>query len=274
MLVDPKARSFERYRGATLICPNQKELALACGASSCGLEELLTAGRQMLSSLEIQFMAVTLGERGIALLSAEGRKIFPAAARQVFDVSGAGDTVAAVLALAMAAGADIESGVQMANLAAGIAVSKTGTAPVCRQELRAVLERDVGLQAEKKVVDLETLLWRAARWRQQSQRVVFTNGCFDLLHAGHISLLEQARRKGDRLVVGLNRDASVQRNKGSLRPVVGEAERARILAALSAVDAVVLFHDDTPIRLIRALRPDVLVKEETTATRKSLAPAR
>jgi D-beta-D-heptose 7-phosphate kinase/D-beta-D-heptose 1-phosphate adenosyltransferase len=260
LLVDPKARSFERYRGATLVCPNQKELALACGASSSDLDELLPAGRQLLSSLGIQFMAVTLGERGIALLSVDGRKIFPAAAREVFDVSGAGDTVAAVLALAMATGADIESAVQAANLAAGIAVSKIGTAPVCRQDLRAALDRDIGLQAEEKVIDLEALLWRAARWREQSQRVVFTNGCFDLLHAGHISLLEQARRKGDRLVVGLNRDASVRRNKGPMRPVMGEAGRARILSALSAVDAVVLFEEDTPIRLIRALRPEVLVK--------------
>ena len=214
VLVDPKARTFERYRGATLICPNQKELVLACGACGCGLEELLTAGRQLLSSLELQYMAVTLGERGIALLSAEGSKICPAAAKQVFDVSGAGDTVAAVLALALATGVDIESAVQVANLAAGIAISKVGTAPVCLQELRAAMERDVGLQADEKVVELETLLWRVARWRQQSQRVVFTNGCFDLLHAGHIGLLEQARRKGDRLIVGLNRDASVQRNKG------------------------------------------------------------
>ncbi|MFZ0311659.1 MAG: bifunctional D-glycero-beta-D-manno-heptose-7-phosphate kinase/D-glycero-beta-D-manno-heptose 1-phosphate adenylyltransferase HldE [Candidatus Korobacteraceae bacterium] len=260
VLVDPKNQGFARYRGAKAICPNLKELAAATGEAATDLRRLLDAGQELLSPLDVECMAVTLGEKGIAVLQRDSRFHAPAVVREVYDVSGAGDTVIAVLALAMACGVAIETAVQLANVAAGVVVSKVGTVPIQREELLGALSAEISLRMEEKVLRLDSLLSRVTRWRSAGQRIVFTNGCFDLLHVGHIRLLEEARRKGDRLIVGLNSDDSVRRLKGPLRPVVGESERAQVLAALSAVDAVVVFHDDTPLRLIEAIRPDVLVK--------------
>jgi D-beta-D-heptose 7-phosphate kinase / D-beta-D-heptose 1-phosphate adenosyltransferase len=260
VLVDPKNRSFARYRGATIICPNRKELSAAAGEPSADMDRLLAAGQAMLSSLEVPLMAVTMGEKGIVVLRPDSRLHFPAVVRQVYDVSGAGDTVIAVLALAMACGVEIETAVQVANVAAGVVVSKVGTVPIQRNELLGALAPEMTLHMDEKVVPLERLLTRIAGWRSAGQRVVLTNGCFDILHIGHITLLEQARRKGDHLVVALNSDSSVGRVKGPPRPIVSERERAKVLAALSAVDAVVLFDESTPLKLIEAIRPDVLVK--------------
>jgi len=260
LLVDPKNRSFARYRGATNICPNRRELSVATGEPSADLDRLLAAGQAMLPSLEMEFMAVTLGEKGIAILRRNSRMHAPAVVRQVCDVSGAGDTVIAVLALAMACSVEIEAAAQVANVAAGIVVSKVGTVPIQRHELLGGLSQEIAPAMDDKVLPLDRLVSRVAGWRSAGQRVVFTNGCFDILHIGHVTLLEQARRLGDRLIVALNSDSSVRRVKGAPRPVVGQQERARILAALSAVDAVVLFDESTPLKLIEATRPDVLVK--------------
>lgn len=260
VLVDPKNRSFSRYRGATTICPNLGELAAATGVSAKDLDALLTAGQALVPQLGLTCMTATLSEKGIAVLRETGRYIAPAAARQVFDVSGAGDTVIATLALAVAAGLEMETAVHLANVAAGIVVGKVGTVPVNRNELLTSLMPEIGLQAQEKVLTLDHLMVRSAAWRSAGQSIVFTNGCFDLLHIGHITLLEDARREGDRLVLGINSDASVRGLKGPSRPIVGERERARVLAALAAVDAVVVFDERTPLRLIEALRPDVIVK--------------
>ncbi len=260
ILVDPKQRDFSRYRFATTICPNLKELATATGEPFCDVDRLLTAGQDQLAQLDMEFMVVTLGDQGIAVLRAESRFHAPAVVRQVYDVSGAGDTVIAVLALAMACDVEIETAIQLANVAAGIVVSKVGTVPIQREELLGALSQELALHKDEKVLLLERLLSRVAMWRSAGDRIVFTNGCFDILHIGHISLLEHARRKGDRLIVALNSDDSVRMLKGPLRPVVGQTERARILAALSAVDAVVVFNESTPLKLIEAIRPDVLVK--------------
>ena len=260
VLVDPKQQDFGRYGGATAICPNLKELAAATGERPDDLPRVLKAGQTLVRKLGLEFMTATLGDKGIAVLRPESRLHAPALVRQVYDVSGAGDTVVAVLALAMACGVPIETAVELANIAAGVVVGKVGTVPIRREELLGALWREIAPQMDDKVLALERLISRVAGWRSAHQTIVFTNGCFDILHIGHIRLLEEARRKGDRLVVGVNRDASVRRLKGLSRPLVGEQERARILAALSAVDAVVLFDEDTPLRLIEALRPDVLVK--------------
>ncbi|MGC2108348.1 MAG: bifunctional D-glycero-beta-D-manno-heptose-7-phosphate kinase/D-glycero-beta-D-manno-heptose 1-phosphate adenylyltransferase HldE [Candidatus Korobacteraceae bacterium] len=260
VLVDPKNRSFSRYRGATAICPNLKELAVAMGEAAADLDQLLAIAQARLPCLEMEFMAVTLAEKGIAIVRRDSRRHAPAVVRQVYDVSGAGDTVIAVLALALACGAEVETAAQVANIAAGIVVSKVGTVPVQRAELLGALSQAVAPHMDDKVLHLDGLLRRVATWRSAGQRIVFTNGCFDILHVGHIRLLEQARQKGDRLIVGLNSDSSVHLLKGPLRPVVAENERARILAALSAVDAVLIFPESTPLRLIEAIRPDVLVK--------------
>jgi D-beta-D-heptose 7-phosphate kinase / D-beta-D-heptose 1-phosphate adenosyltransferase len=260
VLVDPKHRNFARYRGASTICPNLHELSTASGVPAGSLDTVLRAGQEMVPQLDVETLTVTLSEKGIAVLREDSCFISPAAARQVFDVSGAGDTVIATLALARACNLEIESAVQLANIAAGIVVSKVGTVPVSRDELLASLTREIELHAEEKVLPLDRLMTRVAAWRSMGQSVVFTNGCFDLLHIGHITLLQAARREGDRLVVAINSDTSVRNLKGPARPVVGEEERARILAALTAVDAVVIFEESTPLRLIEALRPDVLVK--------------
>lgn len=260
VLVDPKNRSFARYRGATTICPNLKELSAATGEPVADLDRLLTSAQGQLQSLQMEFMAVTLGEKGITVLRKDSRTHASAIVRQVYDVSGAGDTVIAVLALALACGVAIESAVQLANIAAGIVVSKVGTVPIQRQELLSALSQQIALHMDEKVLRLDRLLARVAAWRSSGERMVFTNGCFDILHIGHIRLLEQARRRGDRLVVGLNSDRSVCQLKGPLRPIVAESERARILAALSSVDAVIVFDENTPLKLIEAIRPEVLVK--------------
>jgi D-beta-D-heptose 7-phosphate kinase/D-beta-D-heptose 1-phosphate adenosyltransferase len=260
VLVDPKQRDFSRYRGATAICPNLSELSAATGVPGKDPEALLAAAQKLVPALDLNCLIATMSEKGIAIVREASRFIAPAVARQVFDVSGAGDTVIATLALAAASGLTMETAVQLANVAAGIVVGKVGTVPVTRDELLTSLMPEIELQAQEKVLSLEALRVRASAWRAEGQSIVFTNGCFDLLHIGHITLLEDARREGDRLVVGINSDASVSALKGPARPIVAERERARILAALAAVDAVVVFGEPTPLRLIEALRPDVIVK--------------
>jgi D-beta-D-heptose 7-phosphate kinase/D-beta-D-heptose 1-phosphate adenosyltransferase len=201
-----------------------------------------------------------MSEKGIRILYPHSFLHFPTRAREVFDVTGAGDTVVATLAASLAGGLDAESAVELANIAAGIVVAKTGTAPVSRNELVAQFTASTQMKGPDKILDLHPLLVRLAEWRANGDRIVFTNGCFDILHVGHITLLEQCRDFGDKVIIGLNSDASVQRLKGPTRPVVGEKERARVLAALGSTDAVVIFDEATPFELIRALRPDVLVK--------------
>ena len=260
VLVDPKQRSFARYRGATTICPNLQELSAATGLPKAQLASNLDAARGLVRDFDLQSITVTLSEKGIAVLTETEQILAPAVARQVFDVSGAGDTVLATLALAYACGLDPLTAIELANVAASIVVSKVGTVPVTLNELLHSLMPEIDRQAQEKVLSLERLQSRAANWRAAGEKVVFTNGCFDLLHIGHITLLEDARRQGDRLIVAINSDASTQRLKGPTRPIVGEEQRARILAALSAVDAVVVFDEPTPLEAIVALRPDVLVK--------------
>jgi len=260
VLVDPKQRSFERYQGATTICPNLQELSTATGVSCKNIEQILSAGQELVAALKLQYLTVTLSEKGIAILRKDSKDSFPAMARQVYDVSGAGDTVIATLALSLASGLEIETAAQLANVAAGIVVSKVGTVPVERDELLASLMPEIELHAEEKVLSLDRLKTRVSAWRSQGEKIVFTNGCFDLLHIGHIRLLQDARREGNRLIVAINSDKSVAELKGPTRPIVGEQERAYVLAALSVIDAVVIFGEPTPLKLIEALRPDVIVK--------------
>ena len=264
VLVDPKGRDYSKYRGATALTPNKRETAEACGASMDDHAALLTAAMHLRDGLDLAFLAVTRGEEGISLLEAntDGNHILhiPATARQVFDVSGAGDTVISTLAAGMSHGLDHVEALQLANIAAGIVVGKVGTVPITREELlHELVSQSATVQADK-VCDLSSLLARVAAWKAAGQRIVFTNGCFDLLHAGHVTYLEAARKTGDRLVLGLNTDRSVSALKGPSRPVIHEADRARVLAALEAVDAVILFDEDTPLQLIEAVRPDIIVK--------------
>ncbi|HEY5382382.1 MAG TPA: bifunctional D-glycero-beta-D-manno-heptose-7-phosphate kinase/D-glycero-beta-D-manno-heptose 1-phosphate adenylyltransferase HldE [Acidobacteriaceae bacterium] len=260
IFADPKTPDFSKYTGATMVCPNLHELSAATGIAIHELDALLAAGELQRQEHDLQYLTATMSERGIRVLSATGSFHSPARAREVFDVSGAGDTVIATIAAAMAAGLKVETAVDLANLAAGIVVGKVGTVPIAHHELITALTPSTKLNADEKLLDRESLAARIADWRAAGETIVFTNGCFDLLHVGHVTLLEECRRFGSKLVLGLNSDASVCRLKGPTRPVVGERERARVMAALAAVDAVVLFDEDTPLELIRVLKPDVLVK--------------
>ncbi|QHN02811.1 D-glycero-beta-D-manno-heptose-7-phosphate kinase [Granulicella sp. WH15] len=260
VLVDPKTRDFGKYAGATTVCPNLNELSVATGVPSDDMAGLLAAAQGLLVQHGFDYMTVTLSEKGIRILSPEGTYHSPSRAREVFDVSGAGDTVIATLAAGIAGGLKRESAVELANVAAGIVVGKVGTVPIATHEIVAELTPSSGLGAGEKILDRERLVQRVAEWRASGESIVFTNGCFDLLHVGHITLLEDCRRFGSKLVLGLNADSSVCRLKGPTRPIVGEKERARVMAALAAVDAVVLFEEDTPMELILSILPDVLVK--------------
>lgn len=259
--VDPKGSNYHRYRGATALTPNRRELAEATAQSGNQLDDLLKAGEQLRSQLEIDLFAVTLSEQGIVLLQADHEPHFiSAVAREVYDVSGAGDTVIATLAASRAAGLVCHDALQLANLAAGIVVAKVGTTPITRSELLSALLEQEALQQSNKICTLEAAIATVTEWRQRGDLLVFTNGCFDLLHAGHVTYLEKARRLGKRLIVGLNNDHSVKTLKGPSRPIIQEADRARVLAAMAAVDLVILFNEETPINLICTLQPDILAK--------------
>ena len=260
VLADPKTPDLGKYAGATAVCPNLHELSLATGVAVHETEALLAAGEQQRRAHAIRYLLVTMSEKGIRVLSDEGTYHSPARAREVFDVSGAGDTVIATAAAALAAGLQVETAVELANLAAGIVVGKVGTVPIAHHELTAALTPSKQISDAEKVLGREELSARVADWRAAGETIVFTNGCFDLLHVGHVTLMEDCRRFGSKVVLGLNTDASVQRLKGPARPVVGERDRARVMAALGAVDAVTFFDEDTPLALIEALKPDVLVK--------------
>jgi D-beta-D-heptose 7-phosphate kinase/D-beta-D-heptose 1-phosphate adenosyltransferase len=258
VLVDPKGSDFSRYRGATLLTPNLQELEAVVGA--CPTEaELVSRGERLMAELGFAALLVTRGEHGMTLLRPGQEELhLPARAREVFDVTGAGDTVLAVLAAALAAGAQLPQAAALANIAAGIVVGKLGTASVSAPELRRALQQEQG--SGRGVLSLEQLQVAVADARSQGERVVFTNGCFDIIHAGHVAYLEQARKLGERLVVAVNSDDSVRRLKGRGRPINPAERRMAVLAGLEAVDWVVCFSQDTPRELLQVLRPDVLVK--------------
>jgi D-beta-D-heptose 7-phosphate kinase/D-beta-D-heptose 1-phosphate adenosyltransferase len=260
VLVDPKGRDFARYAGASLITPNRTELALAAGISPAGIDPLLSAARKLREELRLQWMALTLSDQGLALIGPEGVRRIPAVAREVFDVSGAGDTVISALAAGISAGLEQVDAAHLANLAAGVVVGKVGTATVSNDELLAAITGEAALEQAAKICDVQQAEAHVRDWKAAGERIVFTNGCFDLLHVGHVTYLERARRFGHRLVVGLNTDRSVRALKGPDRPVIREDERARVLAALASVDAVIMFDEDTPLTLINQLRPDILAK--------------
>lgn len=261
IIVDPKSRDFAKYRGATILTPNRFELQVACGHACVAQEQVVDGARRVLAQNICDTVVVTLGKDGISVIGASDLNVhLPAAARQVFDVSGAGDTVIAAIALGLASGGDIVEASALANIAAGIAVGRRGTATVSTGEIVAELQSFGGGTDPQKVFALESVLRLARHWREQGLKIAFTNGCFDLLHPGHISLLEQARQSADRLIVGLNADLSIRRLKGPNRPVQSEVARATVLGAVKSVDAVVIFSEDTPLELIQKIEPDVLVK--------------
>ncbi len=262
VIVDPKGRDFERYRGASMVTPNRRELAEATGMPVETDAEVVAAARHVIAAHGIDFVLATRSQDGMSLIGGPNDEIhhLPAEAREVFDVSGAGDTVVATVAAALAVGAALPDAARLANLAAGIVVGRVGTAAVPVNDLISAVHHQDVTTSESKLVALDQAVEQVEKWRRQGLRVGFTNGCFDLLHPGHVSLLRQSRTACDRLVVALNSDSSVGRLKGPTRPIQPEMARATVLASVAGVDLVVIFHDDTPLGLIKALRPDVLVK--------------
>src|SRR5712664_396519 len=262
VIVDPKSANFAIYRGATLLTPNRREFAEATRSRADSRESIADAAQDAMQLADCDAMLVTQSEHGMTLVLRIGAAIhIPAHPVKVRDVSGAGDTVAAMLAVALAAGADWEAALRMATAAAAVAVGKKGTAIVTSAELRRKILPHAFLAAEEKIIatsgDLDAHL---ADWRKQGLRIGFTNGCFDILHPGHVKVLTAARGACDRLVVGLNSDASAKRLKGEGRPVQDQRARSEVLAALEAVDLVAIFEEDTPLNLITRIKPSVLVK--------------
>ena len=258
VLVDPTGDDFSRYARATVLTPNQAEFAAVAGAWT-GEADFLSRGEAMLKDLELEALLVTRGKRGMTLFSRDERPLtLPAEAREVFDVTGAGDTVIALLAAGLGCRLDMEAAASLANLGAGLVVRKIGVASVSPSELQLALHRKG--TGGRGLVGAEELLPLVAEGRSRGERVVMTNGCFDILHAGHVSYLQEAKALGDRLIVAVNDDESVARIKGRERPINTLVDRMAVLAGLAAVDWVVPFSTDTPAELIARVLPDVLVK--------------
>ena len=259
VVVDPKGADFSRYRGATLLTPNRREAEVATGKVICDEGSLLQAGRLLLKELQLEALVLTRSEEGMSLFSAAGAvEHLPTEAREVFDVSGAGDTVA-VIGAALAVGADLSTAAKLANQAAGLVVAKLGTSTVSAAEMIQDAARR-NRYSGRKIFSREDLADLLELDRTAGKCIVFTNGCFDLLHAGHVKYLQQARQLGDLLVLGLNSDDSIRRLKGEKRPLLEEAERAQILAALDCIDYLTIFDEDTPLELLEVVRPQILVK--------------
>ena len=258
IIVDPKGTDFKKYRGSTLITPNFSEFEAVVGACA-NEEELVKKGLKLMSDLELQAILITRGEKGMTLLLPDSEELhLPARAREVFDVTGAGDTVISVLASALAAGDSLADATGIANLAAGLVVGKLGTAAISGPELRRAIlaEQDSGMG----VMTAEQLNIAVHDAKAHGEKIVFTNGCFDIIHAGHVGYLSEAKKLGDRLVVAINADDSVSRLKGAGRPINPVDRRMAVLDGLEAVDWVVNFEEDTPEALLKSLKPDILVK--------------
>ncbi len=259
VIVDPKGRDYSRYSGAEIITPNKKEAEAASGVEITNEASLLEAANNLFNVAKVKNVLITRGAEGMSLFGRKGKRVhIPAEALEVFDVSGAGDTVIASLAVFVFAGCSLEDSARIANAAAAIEVAHVGAYAVTREELLARLRPDGA--SEGKIMSATKAALCSKKLKMQNRKVIFTNGCFDLLHAGHVKLLQKAKTFGHVLIVGINTDSSIRRLKGAKRPVLGEEDRSHIIAALDSVDGVVLFDEDTPLKLIGKVKPDVLVK--------------
>lgn len=260
VVVDPKGRDYSKYRGATILTPNRKEAEQAAAVSINDEASLTLAAAKLLESLHLSALLITRSEAGMSLFRPDSTPLhIPTVAREVYDVTGAGDTVLAVLSLGLAAGLSFDDSAKLANTAAGIVVGKLGTSTLKPAEILDEIGRE-HRDSDNKIKNLDVLAEIIAAEKARGKKVVFTNGCFDLLHVGHVKYLQKARSFGDLLILGLNSDASIKRLKGDKRPLIAEEERAHILAALDCIDYVVVFDEDTPLNLIATLQPSILVK--------------
>lgn len=256
-IVDPKGKDWHKYKGASIITPNLKEMSDALGVSIQNEDNAIEKhGREIIKKFQIEHLLVTRSDKGMTYISKEKTFHVPAEAKEVYDVSGAGDTVVATLAVALAHKIELIDAVKLANKAAGIVVTKFGTAPI---EHRELINSINGI-TKNKIMPHGSLLKTLKELKMKHQRIVFTNGCFDIIHRGHVTYLREARKLGDILIVGVNSDGSVRKLKGKNRPLNNELDRMEILASLEFVDYVVLFKEETPYNLIKAIRPDILVK--------------
>jgi D-beta-D-heptose 7-phosphate kinase/D-beta-D-heptose 1-phosphate adenosyltransferase len=259
VLVDPKGADFQKYRGATLLTPNKKEAILATKIAIDSKENLNVAIATLKRNLDLKYSIITLSEEGIALLN-NRLKIIPTVAREVFDVTGAGDTVLASLGVALASGFHIIEACEFANKAAAVVVAKVGSATVSLNEIEEYEHSLNQGQSESKIKNFEQIARISTRLHEQNRKIVFTNGCFDILHRGHATYLQKAKELGDILILGLNSDESIQRLKGKDRPINNLEDRAFLIGALESIDFVVPFTEDTPYELIKLVKPNVLVK--------------
>ncbi|MHB1036692.1 MAG: D-glycero-beta-D-manno-heptose 1-phosphate adenylyltransferase [Pirellulales bacterium] len=266
VLVDPfRGADYTRYQGATAITPNRAEAEVVAGRKIARPEDALELGRGLCRDLDLEMAIITLDRDGMALVRRDGQGgLLPTRPRAVYDITGAGDMVLAMVGMALAAGASPEDAIRLGNIAGGLEVEQVGVAVIRRDAIRSEL-LSARHGAPAKLVTLDQLAAQVASHRCRGESIVFTNGCFDLLHVGHVTCLEDASTMGDVLVVGINSDAGVRRLKGVQRPVIGQADRAAMLAALACVDYVVVFDEDTPHEILRAIRPDILVKGGTYA---------
>ena len=263
VVVDPKGTDYSAYAGASVVTPNRRELADVTGGAVNDDASVIEAAESLIRGCRFGAVLATRGQDGMTLVRSDDQAIhLTAEAREVFDVSGAGDTVVAALSAAISVGATLENAADIANVAAGVVVGKAGTAAAHVRDVVAAIHRRDPRKAGHKILDIAAMMDEVDRWRGRDLTIGFANGCFDLLHPGHLSLLKQAAAACDRLIVGLNSDASVKRLKGPARPIQDEGARATVLASLGMVDAVVVFEQDTPLELVEALLPDVLVKGE------------
>ncbi len=265
VVVDPALiGDYRRYRGATLLTPNRYETAVASSMPAESIQEVQAAAEKILADTQSEAVAVTLDREGMLLARRGGKHVLvPTRPRAVYDVSGAGDVVLAMFAMALGGGCPLEEACELANVAGGLEVERFGVVPIAREEVIDEIEREIGLRRSK-VLDRNHLSAEVDRRRRRGETVVFTNGCFDLLHMGHVRYLQQARELGNCLIVATNSDASVSRLKGPCRPIIGQQERAEMLSCLECVDFVTVFDEETPEALLELLRPDVLVKGGTT----------
>lgn len=260
VVIDPKGSNYKKYDGATILTPNRSELKAATGLPVTTDADIEKAARHLIQSYNLDTVLVTRSEAGMSLITAEKAHHIATEAKQVYDVSGAGDTSVATLTLALACGIELKNACEIANVAAGIVVGKSGTATVYQEELLSDLIRKYNSHLPEKLSDLETAQRLVQQWKNVGKKIGFTNGCFDLIHPGHITLLKKAKQLCDVLIVGLNSDASVKLLKGEQRPIQNEQARAAVLSALGDTDLILIFSEPTPLHLIETLKPDILIK--------------
>ena len=260
VLVDPKCNTYHKYSGAKLVTPNQKEAAEICGCNISDIENIYNTSRRLMNELNIENFMVTRGENGISLIEDDDITEFSAAAKQVYDVSGAGDTVIATVAASLSLGFSLSDSCTFANLTAAIVVAKSGTVAVKLEDIILNLRENDAPHSQRITSNVDLAYRQCEAWRSSGEKIVFTNGCFDILHPGHVKYLENAKRLGDKLIVGLNSDSSVRQLKGNNRPINDENSRSLVLDALRFIDFVIIFPEKTPEHLIKVLKPDILVK--------------